>query len=72
MTLGLVAAGEAHAAMRLSAGAGWYWWLVGHKSEGLELILAATETPGEVSGCRSVRRRRVLGGLINEYEPAAA
>ncbi|WP_439658216.1 integrase core domain-containing protein [Lentzea sp. HUAS TT2] len=24
------------------------------------------------SGCRTVRRRRVLGGLINEYEPAAA
>jgi putative transposase len=23
-------------------------------------------------GCRAVRRRRVLGGLINEYEPAAA
>ncbi|MDX8148737.1 BTAD domain-containing putative transcriptional regulator [Lentzea sp. BCCO 10_0061] len=45
---GALAAGEAHAAMRLAAGAGWYWWLVGHKSEGLELILAATETPGEV------------------------
>ncbi|HEX7304898.1 integrase core domain-containing protein [Lentzea sp.] len=23
-------------------------------------------------GCKSVRRRHVLGGLINEYEPAAA
>ncbi|MEU3651132.1 integrase core domain-containing protein [Lentzea sp. NPDC034063] len=23
-------------------------------------------------GCRSIRRRRVLGGLINEYEPATA
>ncbi|WP_256334455.1 integrase core domain-containing protein [Lentzea albidocapillata] len=23
-------------------------------------------------GCRSVRRRRALGGLINEYEPGAA
>jgi predicted ATPase len=45
---GALTAGEAHAAMRLAAGAGWYWWLVGHKSEGLELILAATETPGEV------------------------
>ncbi|MDX8052212.1 BTAD domain-containing putative transcriptional regulator [Lentzea sp. BCCO 10_0798] len=45
---GALAAGEAHAAMRLAAGAGWYWWLVGHKAEGLELILAATETPGEV------------------------
>ncbi|SFR02748.1 Predicted ATPase [Lentzea waywayandensis] len=45
---GALAAGEAHAAMRLAAGAGWYWWLVGHKSEGLELILAATETPGDV------------------------
>ncbi|MCX2951535.1 BTAD domain-containing putative transcriptional regulator [Lentzea sp. NEAU-D7] len=45
---GALAAGDAHAAMRLAAGAGWYWWLVGHKSEGLELILAATETPGEV------------------------
>ncbi|MCR3750412.1 BTAD domain-containing putative transcriptional regulator [Lentzea californiensis] len=45
---GALAAGEAHAAMSLAAGAGWYWWLVGHKAEGLELILAATETPGEV------------------------
>jgi predicted ATPase/DNA-binding SARP family transcriptional activator len=46
---GALAAGEAHAAMRLAAGAGWYWWLGGHKAEGIELITAATNTPGEVS-----------------------
>lgn len=44
-----LAAGDAQAAMRLAAGAGWYWWLAGHKTEGLELIAAATELPGEVS-----------------------
>lgn len=45
---GALAAGDARGAMRLAAGAGWYWWLAGHKSEGMELILAATGTPGEV------------------------
>ncbi|MGC4897267.1 BTAD domain-containing putative transcriptional regulator [Micromonospora sp. DT31] len=45
---GALAAGEARAAMRLAAGAGWYWWLGGHRTEGMELIIAATETPGEV------------------------
>ncbi|MEH0981478.1 BTAD domain-containing putative transcriptional regulator [Micromonospora sp. CPCC 205556] len=46
---GALTAGEAHAAMRLAAGAGWYWWLSGHKAEGIELITAATRTPGEVT-----------------------
>ncbi len=46
---GALAAGEAYAAMRLAAAAGWYWWLGGHKAEGIELITAATKTPGEVS-----------------------
>ena len=46
---GALAAGEAHAAMRLAAGAGWYWWLGGHKTEGLELLTAAANTAGEVS-----------------------
>jgi predicted ATPase/DNA-binding SARP family transcriptional activator len=46
---GALAAGEAHAAMRLAAGAGWYWWLGGHRAEGIALIIAATDTPGEVS-----------------------
>ena len=30
------------------AAAGWYWWLGGHKAEGLELITAAADMPGEV------------------------
>ena len=46
---GALATGEAHGAMRLAAAAGWYWWLGGHKAEGLELIIAAAGTPGEVS-----------------------
>ena len=46
---GAIAAGEAHGAMRLAASAGWYWWLGGHKTEGNELITAATTVPGEVA-----------------------
>ncbi|OXM71326.1 BTAD domain-containing putative transcriptional regulator [Amycolatopsis vastitatis] len=46
---GALAAGDAQAAMRLAAGAGWYWWLSGHKSEGMELLTTATRTPGEVT-----------------------
>jgi tetratricopeptide (TPR) repeat protein len=45
---GALAAGEGHEAMRLAAGAGWYWWLGGHKSEGMELMTAAADLPGEV------------------------
>src|SRR5262249_27360006 len=46
---GAPAAGEAQAARRLAAAAGWYWWLGGHRAEGIELIVAATKTPGQVS-----------------------
>jgi hypothetical protein len=46
---GAIAVGEAQAAMRLAAAAGWYWWLGGHRAEGLELIIAATNLPGEVT-----------------------
>jgi predicted ATPase/DNA-binding SARP family transcriptional activator len=45
---GALAAGEADAAMRLAAAAGYYWWLSGHKAEGSELTVAATKLPGEV------------------------
>ena len=46
---GALAADEAHGAMRLAAGAGWYWWLGGHKAEGIELLTAAAKPPGEVT-----------------------
>ncbi|MFI5778761.1 BTAD domain-containing putative transcriptional regulator [Nocardia sp. NPDC051570] len=45
---GALAAGDATEALRLAAAAGWYWWLGGHKTEGLELITAAAEASGEV------------------------
>ncbi|MCU1645981.1 MAG: AfsR family transcriptional regulator [Nocardia sp.] len=43
-----LATDDATGAMRLAAAAGWYWWLGGHKAEGMELIIAAAEAPGEV------------------------
>ena len=46
---GAIAAGGAQGAMRLAAGAGWYWWLGGHKAEGNELITGAITIPGEVA-----------------------
>jgi len=46
---GALTAGEAQPAMRLAAGAGWYWWLGGHRAEGFELLTAAANTPGEVT-----------------------
>ncbi|MFD6138657.1 BTAD domain-containing putative transcriptional regulator [Promicromonospora sp. NPDC060271] len=51
---GALAAGDAPAAMRLAAGAGWYWWLGGHKTEGLELITAAAELLGTGTGAGAV------------------
>jgi predicted ATPase len=44
-----IAAGDAQAAMRLAAAAGWYWWLGGRRAEGIELMIAATNVPGEVT-----------------------
>ncbi|MFU8872935.1 BTAD domain-containing putative transcriptional regulator [Micromonospora sp. SL4-19] len=46
---GAIAAGDAQAAMRLAGVAGWYWWLGGCRAEGLELMLAATDIPGDVT-----------------------
>ncbi|MET7748700.1 BTAD domain-containing putative transcriptional regulator [Micromonospora sp. NPDC005367] len=44
-----IAAGHAQSAMRLAAATGWYWWLGGRRAEGLELMIAATGIPGEVT-----------------------
>jgi len=63
---GALAAGEAQAAMRLAAGAGWYWWLGGHKTEGRELLTAATEAPGEVTD----EARATVYGLLVQFVSA--
>lgn len=46
---GAIAAGDAQAAMRLAAATGWYWYLGGRRAEGLELIVAAADLPGEAT-----------------------
>nr|WP_026876803.1 BTAD domain-containing putative transcriptional regulator [Jiangella gansuensis] len=43
---GAAAAGDARNAVRLVAACGWYWWLSGHKSEGIELATQALAVPG--------------------------
>ncbi|MFC7625031.1 BTAD domain-containing putative transcriptional regulator [Microlunatus sp. GCM10028923] len=45
---GVIAAGDAAAAMRLAAATGWYWWLGGRRGEGLDLLIAAASLPGDV------------------------
>ncbi|MFE7099719.1 BTAD domain-containing putative transcriptional regulator [Streptomyces erythrochromogenes] len=42
---GAIAAGEARAAVRLVAAAGWYWWLSGHKADGARLAAQALALP---------------------------
>ncbi|MFD9010519.1 BTAD domain-containing putative transcriptional regulator [Streptomyces sp. NPDC059552] len=42
---GALTAGDARAAVRLVAAAGWYWWLGGHKAEGAELAARALALP---------------------------
>ncbi len=46
---GAIAAGDAQGAMRLAGAAGWYWWLGGRRTEGIELLIAAASVPGEVT-----------------------
>ncbi|WUL72206.1 winged helix-turn-helix domain-containing protein [Amycolatopsis sp. NBC_00345] len=45
---GAIAAGDAAACVRLVVGAGWYWLLGGHRSEGMDLITQVLTVPGEV------------------------
>jgi predicted ATPase/DNA-binding SARP family transcriptional activator len=42
---GAIDAGEAATAVRLTAALGWYWWLGGHKREGVELAAEALAMP---------------------------
>jgi predicted ATPase/DNA-binding SARP family transcriptional activator len=66
---GALAAAEAQSAMRLAAGAGWYWWLGGHKTEGMELLTAAArapEAPGEVTD----EARATVYGLLVQFVSA--
>ncbi|WP_433824480.1 BTAD domain-containing putative transcriptional regulator [Actinoplanes sp. CA-015351] len=66
---GALAAGEAYAAMRLAAGAGWYWWLSGRKAEGAELITAATETSTEKSTATPTEKSTATPGEKSTATP---
>lgn len=60
---GALAAGDTPGAMRLAAAAGWYWWLGGHKAEGMELVTAAAELPDDVDDST----RATVYGLVVHF-----
>jgi predicted ATPase/DNA-binding SARP family transcriptional activator len=60
---GVLAAGDTPAAMRLAVATGWYWWLSGLRTEGLELALAAANLPGEAPD----DHRAMVYGLVVLY-----
>ncbi len=60
---GALTAGDGAGALRLAAAAGWYWWLSGHKTEGLELVTAAAESGGEVDD----QTRAMVYGLVVHF-----
>lgn len=69
---GALAAGDAPAAMRLAAAAGYYWWLAGHKAEGLELITSAVrlddqDDRADTAESEADDTRAMVYGLIVNY-----
>ncbi|WP_305779263.1 BTAD domain-containing putative transcriptional regulator [Nocardia nova] len=53
---GALADDDTAGALRLAAAAGWYWWLGGHKAEGMELITAAARIGGHEGGSEASPR----------------
>ena len=47
---GALAARDEPGALRLAAAAGWYWWLGGHKAEGMEFVIATSRISGDEDG----------------------
>ncbi|QLY34144.1 AfsR/SARP family transcriptional regulator [Nocardia huaxiensis] len=60
---GALAAGDGAGALRLAESAGWYWWLAGHKAEGLEFVTAAANSTGEVDD----HTRATVYGLVVHF-----
>lgn len=58
-----LAAGDSAGALRLAAAAGWYWWLGGHKAEGLEFLTAVADAPAEVDDAT----RALVYALVMHY-----
>ncbi|SFP44520.1 Predicted ATPase [Amycolatopsis arida] len=74
-TRGAIDAGDTRAAIRLVAGAGWYWWLGGHRAEGAELAERALAMPGAAdAGARAtayaIAALFATAGLGDEREVA--
>jgi predicted ATPase/DNA-binding SARP family transcriptional activator len=73
---GAIADGDAQTAVRFVAAAGWYWWLGGHKAEGIEMAIQALGVPGEVDdesraeACAMVAYFTTAGlGDVRQAEP---
>lgn len=63
---GALAAGDSAGALRLAAGAGWYWWLGGYKAEGLAFLTAVADSPADVDAAT----RALVYALVFHFRSA--
>src|SRR5215475_8921188 len=62
------AAGDARTATRLVGSLGWYWWLRGHRTEGVEVVkgaLAIAERPSEGDVREELATAYTVGALLS-------
>jgi predicted ATPase/DNA-binding SARP family transcriptional activator len=59
-----ISAGDGELAIRFCAGLGWYWWMRGHRAEGVEIVTAALALPG-LEENEAYAAAMALGALIS-------
>ena len=59
-----VAAGDVRTAIEMVGDLGWYWWIRGHRREGLDLVVAALAVPDPEASTRVARATAYTVGAL--------